>query len=166
MVYSGLKEELGLVDPVWSAQPSEWRSLCTLWLRVESALGKTGRPDLTIQEIGDLIVPPDIIAWMLGNKLAEDHPLPDGGFGAIWTTFLSGLPTSEWGKSIDIIKEMWCRPGPTGIVFFLLGTYWQAEYSGTGKGWYTNVKRIEHIFNIILDNPALYVVVLSCQIIF
>lgn len=150
-----MKEELGLVDPVWSSHPSEWRNLCTLWLRVEGALAKTGRPDLTTKEINDLMVPPDILHWMLGRKLSQDHPLPDESFGNVWTTFLSGLTVSDWERTSTILEEVWCRPGLTGIVFFLLGTYWQAEYSGTGKDWYNNVKRVEQIFHIILSHPEL-----------
>jgi hypothetical protein len=165
VAYSGLKEELGLVDPMWSSHPSEWRRLCTLWLRVDSALGRTGRTDLSIQEINDLIVPPDIIAWMLRTQHSQDHPPPDGGFGDVWTTFLSRLTISEWETTSDIIKEMWCRPGPTGVVLFLLGTYWQSEYSGTGKSWYTNIKRVESIFNCILANPAVYVLIFYVRIV-
>lgn len=155
-MFSGLKRELGLVDPVWSSHPSEWRNLCTLWLRVEGALARTGRADLTTQEINELTVPPDILSWMLNKKLSQEHPPPDGTFGKVWTTYLSRLPITEWENASDILKEVWCRPGQTGVVFFLLGTYWQGEYCGTGKDWHNNVKRVEKLFNILLSNPALY----------
>lgn len=103
-----------------------------------------------------MTVPPDIIAWMLSKTHSQDLPPPDGTFGDTWTAFLSRLTISEWENTSDVIKEMWCRPGPTGVVLFLLGTYWQSEYSGTGKSWYTNVKRVQSLFNIILANPAVY----------
>ena len=158
VVYSGLKHELGLVDPVWSSHPSEWRALCRLWLRVEGSLAKTGLPDLTRRELNDLTVPPDVLNWMINTQLSQEHPPPDDGFGKVWTTFLSQLAVSDWETTSDILQEMWCRPGQTGIVFLLLGTHWQAEYCGTGKDWHKNVKRVESIFNIILSHSALYVV--------
>ena len=155
--YSAIKQELGLVNPVWSSHPAEWKRLCTLWLCVEGSLGKTGRPDLTNQEINNLAVPPDIVNWMLRKKLSQEHPQPDGGFDKVWTTFLSRLAISDREKTSDILQEMWCRPGHTGIVFLLLGMHWQAEYFGTGKDWHRNVKCVEHIFNIIISHPSLYV---------
>ena len=114
-------------------------------------------PDLTNQEINNLAVPPDIVNWMLHKKLSQEHPQPDGGFDKVWTTFLSQLAISDREKTSDILQEMWCRPGHTGIVFLLLGMHWQAEYFGTGKDWHRNVKRVEHIFNIIISHPSLYV---------
>ena len=39
---------------------------------------------------------------------------------------------------------------------FLLGTYWQAKYSGAGKDWFANVERIDTIFNVILSHPDMY----------
>lgn len=150
---------------MWSSHPSEWRTLCQLWLRVEGSLAKTGLPDLTHPEIKDLTVPPDVLNWMINRQLSQEHPPPDDGFAKVWTTFLSQLAVSDWETS-DILQEMWCRPGPTGIVFLLLGTHWQAEYCGTGKSWHQNVKRVGSIFNIILSHPALYVVPLSTRYIF
>ena len=149
VVYSGLKHELGLVDPVWSSHPSEWRALCRLWLRVEGSLAKTGLPDLTRRELNDLTVPPDVLNWMINTQLSQEHPPPDDGFGKVWTTFLSQLAVSDWETTSDILEEMWCRPGQTGIMFLLLGTHWQAEYCRTGKDWHKNVKHVESIFNII-----------------
>ena len=114
-------------------------------------------PDLTNQEINNLAVPPDIVNWMLRKKLPQEHPQPDSGFDKVWTTFLSRLAISDREKTSDILQEMWCRPVHTGIVFLLLGMHWQAEYFGTGKDWHRNVKRVEHIFNIIISHPSLYV---------
>jgi hypothetical protein len=146
---------LGLVDPTWCSYPPEWRALCTLWLRAEAALSKTGLSDLKVTQINTISLPDDIKTWMLNKKISEDGPLPSNDFGKIWTDFLSQRKISEWQDTKDILQEPWCRPGKTGIVIFLLGIYWQAEYSGTGKDWHRNVQRVDNLFNIILSNPAL-----------
>ena len=55
------------------------------------------------------------------------------------------------------MNEFWCRPGKTGIIIFLVGLYWQAVYSGSGKTWASNLERVEAIFCAILKAPALYI---------
>lgn len=163
-LYSSIKGELGLIDPDWSAHPSEWRSLSALWLRVEAALGKTGHNDLSIAEVNGTSLPQSVKDWMLSKKLSQDAHPPDSRFGKIWTDFIAGLPLSEWQEKGSILQEKWCRPGKTGVVMFLLGVYWQAKYSGAGNDWISNVQRIDAVFNLILANPNLYVVPIICLV--
>ena len=155
-IFTAIKRELGLVDPVWSSYPPQWRSLCALWLRVESALARTGHPDLSNDELTDLQVPEDIRQWMIDKRRSDKTQNPRSDFGKIWTKFLTGVALSASKGKRNILNEMWCRPGKTGIVMFLLGTYWQAEYSGSGKDWFANVERIDTIFNVILSHPDMY----------
>jgi hypothetical protein len=70
---------------------------------------------------------------MINTQLSQEHPQLDDGFGKIWTTFLLQLAVLDWETTLDILQEMWCRPGQTRIVFLLLEIHWQAEYCGTGK---------------------------------
>jgi hypothetical protein len=152
---------LGLIDLDWGSYPAEWRSLSTLWLRVEVSLAKTGRGDLSIAEVNSMSIPSAVKDWMMSKKMSQNADPPGSGFGKVWTDFLAALPMSKWAKQQDILQEQWCRPGKTGIVLFLLGINWQAKYSATGKDWYLNVKRVEEMFNIILADPTLHVIVLS-----
>jgi len=156
-LYSSIKGELGLIDPDWGSYPSEWRSLSALWLRVDAALAKTGRGDLTIVEINSMSIPGNVKDWLMSKKMSRDAHPPDSGFGKVWTDFLANLPVSKWAKKPCILQEQWCRPGKTGVVLFLLGIHWQAKYSATGNDWNRNVERIQQIFNIILTDPTLCV---------
>lgn len=97
----------------------------------------------------------------MSKKMSQDAQPPDSGFGKVWTDFVAGLQMSKWAKKHDILQEQWCRPGKTGIILFLLGIHWQAKYSATGNDWYSNVKRVEEMFNIILTDPTLYAIVPS-----
>jgi hypothetical protein len=152
---------LGLIDPDWGSYPSEWRSLSALWLRVDVALAKTGRGDLSIAEINSMAIPSDVKDWLISKKMSRDAHAPDSGFGKVWTDFLKDLPVSKWAKTPSILQEQWCRPGKTGVVLFLLGIHWQAKYSATGNDWHRNVERIQQIFNIIFTDPTLCVAAIS-----
>ena len=146
------KEKLGLLDPTWTSYGKEWRSLASLWLRAESALAKSGRADLKFAEINHSSLPQAIKDWMVHALMRVDAMPPRGdGFGAIWTSFLKSLPISEWKDNDGVLEQVWCRTGTTGIVFLVLGLFWQAEYSGAGKEWTSNMRRVHDIFECILS---------------
>lgn len=149
------RNELGLLDPIWTSYGKEWRSLATLWLRAEAALSKTGRSDLTFKEIKDLAIPDGIKDWMYSKLMTQPAHLPDDRFGKVWTAFLASLKINTFPDGDAILEEVWCRPGKTGIVSFILGLYWQAEYSGGGNDWQRNMGLVEDIFNKILSAPKL-----------
>jgi hypothetical protein len=107
-----------------------------------------------------MLIPSAVKDWMMSKKMSQDAHPPDSGFGKVWTDFLAGLQMSKWAKKQNILQEQWCRPGKTGIILFLLGIHWQAKYSATGNDWYLNVKRVQEMFNIILADPTLHVIVL------
>jgi hypothetical protein len=149
------RDGLGLVDPVWTSYGKEWRSLAALWLRAETALSKTGRCDLTITEINDSTIPNAIKDWMYSKRMAQDARPPDDRFGKVWTAFLASLKIDTYPDGDALLEEVWCRPGQTGIVLFILGLYWQAEYSGAGNDWQRNMELVKDIFTKILSAPKL-----------
>ena len=151
-----LRHELGLIDPVWTTYGEDWRSLATLWLRTEMTLSKTGRQGLSFNDIRRLTILDVIKDWMYCKQLSQDGKPPSGdGFRKIWMEFLRALPIAKWKKDKTILEEMWCRPGKTGIIVFVLGLYWQAEYSGAGHDWKQNLKCVGEIFDLILAHPDL-----------
>lgn len=152
-----LKQELGLTDPVWTAYGDKWRSIGALWLRAEITLSKTGRLDLSIEEINSLNMPEVIKNWILSTRSSQDGQPPDSTFGKIWSDYILALPFAEWKNDNMILQEPWCRPGRTGIIVFLLGLHWQAEYSGGGRDWERNINRVGEIFELILAHPELCV---------
>jgi hypothetical protein len=89
--------------------------------------------------------------------MRADAPRPAESFGNEYTNYLVDLPWSSMADKNAIMDEIWCRPGKTGIVVFLVGLHWQAMYSGAGKKWASNIERVETIFNAILEAPSLYV---------
>jgi hypothetical protein len=58
-------------------------------------------------------------------------------------------------KGDAVLDQIWCRPGKTGIIVFLVGLYWQSEYSGAGNAWSDNMTLVNRIFHAILDAPTL-----------
>lgn len=127
------------------------RALCNFWLWVEAVLAQTGYLNL----VNLLQVPEDIQQWMINkNKLFDGHH-PGSKFSKIWTKFVAGISLSKKGKC-NILKEMWCRPGRTRVIIFLLAIFWQAEYCGSRKDWLANTEHIDSLFNLILNHPDLY----------
>ncbi|KAI0245161.1 hypothetical protein BJV78DRAFT_1159009 [Lactifluus subvellereus] len=54
-----------------------------------------------------------------------------------------------------VITQIWCRLGKTGTIGLLKCLHWKADQSGTGLAWKANMKRVERIFNAILEHPDL-----------
>ena len=133
----------------------QWHSLAALWLRAESALSKSGRTDLSFTEIRKASIPEEWQEWMNAKLMKTDAKLPSDMFGKVLTDYLNGLPSTTSDIGGTVMAAIWCRPGKTGILGLLLCLYWQAEYSGGGKDWQANMKRVEGIFNAILAEPTL-----------
>src|ERR1700709_2078428 len=106
-IFTAIKRELGLVNLVWSSYPPQWRSLCALWLRVESALARTGHPDLSNDELMDLQVPADIQQWMIDKRRSDNTQNPSGDFRKIWTKLLRGVALCASKGKRSILNEMW-----------------------------------------------------------
>ncbi|KAI0251377.1 hypothetical protein BJV78DRAFT_1154379 [Lactifluus subvellereus] len=54
-----------------------------------------------------------------------------------------------------VITQIWCHLGKTGTIGLLKCLHWKADQSGTGLAWKANMKRVERIFNAILEHPDL-----------
>ena len=150
-----LREEVGLAGEGWESLGAEWQDLAALWLRTETALSKSGRIDLTFTEIRKSSIPEEWKEWMNAKVMRIDAKRPADSFGQVFTGYLNGLPSTAFDIGGTVMTEIWCRPGKTGILGLLLCLYWQAEYSGGGNAWKSNIKRIEGIFNAILAEPDL-----------
>jgi hypothetical protein len=139
----------------WESLGAEWQALAALWLRAETALFKAGRTDLSFTEIQKASIPDEWKEWMNAKLLKTDAKRPAESFGQVFTNYLNGLPSTVMDIGGTVMTEIWCRQGRTGILGLLLCLYWQAEYSGGGKSWKANMKRVEGIFNAILAIPEL-----------
>jgi hypothetical protein len=139
----------------WESLGAEWQALAALWLRAETALFKAGRTDLSFTEIQKASIPDEWKEWMNAKLLKTDAKRPAESFGQVFTNYLNGLPSTMMDIGGTVMMEIWCRQGRTGILGLLLCLYWQAEYSGGGKSWKANMKRVEGIFNAILAIPEL-----------
>jgi hypothetical protein len=78
-------------------------------------------------------------------------------FGQVLSDYFCRLPSHVSRVGGTVMDQAWCHPGRTGILRLLLCLYWQAEYSGTGPDWDSNIKHVENIFNAILEHPDLSV---------
>jgi len=150
-----LHEEVGLAGKAWDSLGADWQALAALWLRTETALSKSGRTDLTFNEIRTSSIPDDWKEWMNAKLMKTDAKRPTESFGQVLTDYLKGLPLSVLKIGGTVMTQLWCRPGKTGILGLILCLYWQAEYSGAGHDWNVNMKCVEHIFNVILAEPDL-----------
>jgi hypothetical protein len=139
----------------WESLGDKWQALAAKWLRAEAALSKSGNIELTFTEIRHSAIPDDWKDWMSAKVLKIDARPPSDSFGQAFTDYLRGLPPSALKVGGTAMSEVWARPGKTGVIGLLLCLYWQAEYSGAGKDWNNNIKRIDSIFNAILAIPEL-----------
>ena len=126
--------------------------LCGFGLKVHS---KSGHTNLSFTEIRKASISEELQEWMNVKLMKTDMKLPSDKFGKVLTGYLNGLPSTTSDIGGMVMVAIWCRPGKTGILGLLLCLYWQAEYSGGGKDWQANMKRVEGIFNAILTEPTL-----------
>lgn len=150
-----LREGAGLAGPAWNALGKDWHALAALWLRAEVLLGKTGRLNLSFPEIRSSSLPQALQDWLNCRLLLTDSAHPPESFGNAFTTYLKQLPWDTMTKGDAVLDQIWCRPGKTGIIVFLVGLYWQSEYSGAGNAWSDNMTLVNRIFHAILDAPTL-----------
>ena len=150
-----LREEVGLVGRAWESMGAQWQALGSLWLRAEQALSKSGRTDLSMDEVRKSDIPAEWKDWMSAKIKRTDASRPSESFGNIFTNYLSGLLPGSIKAGGTVMANIWCRSGKTGILGLLLCLYWQAEYSGAGKDWKSNVQCVEGILNAILAEPEL-----------
>jgi len=118
-------------------------------------LSKSGRTELSFDEIRKSSIPEDWKEWMYSKLMKTDAKRPAESFGHVITNYLNGLPPTTLTIGGMVMTEIWCRPGKTGILGLILCLYWQAEHSGAGNDWIENMKRVEGIFNAILADPDL-----------
>ena len=128
-----LREEVGLAGPDWESLGAEWKALAALWLHAEVLLSKSGRNDLSFDQIRQCSIPEPWKDWMSAKLMSIDANRPAEIFGTIFTEYLNKLPSSTMAIGGTVMTEIWCRPGKTGIIGLLLCLYWQAECSGAGN---------------------------------
>jgi hypothetical protein len=134
---------------------AEWQALASLWLHAEKALAKSGRADLSFEEVQQSDIPEEWKEWMYAKTMKIDAKRPSESFGKTFTNYLRGLPSGAMEGGGTVMANIWCRPGKTGILGLLLCLYWQGEYSGAGNDWKANIRCIEGIFHAILALPKL-----------
>ena len=150
-----LREAVGLAGEPWETMGSEWKSLAALWLRTETFLSKASRTDLSFDEIRTSDIPEEWKDWMYAKLMKTDASLPKESFGQVFTQYLGRLPSSVRKVGGTVMKQIWCRPGKTGIIGLLLCLHWQAEFAGAGHDWMQNIRQVTDIFNAILSEPGL-----------
>lgn len=155
-IFHPLRECIGLAGQGWDDLGKPWHDLASLWLRAEQIVVKTGQSDVAYDEIMSSAIPQGLKNWMIYRKLQQDCPAPAETFGNEFTRYLDGLQWEVITKGDGVLQHIWCRPGKTGIVVLLVGLYWQAIYSGSGKKWASNVKHVDAIFRAIIAAPSLY----------
>jgi hypothetical protein len=150
-----LREEVRLAGVDWESLGDNWQTLAALWLHAETSLSKSGRTDLSFDQIRLSSIPDAWKDWMCAKVMKSNATRPAEEFGQVFTKYLNKLPLSTVAIKGTVMMEVWCRPGKTGIIRLLLCLYWQAEYSGAGHDWKANYKCVEYIFNAILAEPKL-----------
>jgi hypothetical protein len=118
-------------------------------------LGKTGRSNTEIKDIHASTLPLPLKDWIYLKILRQDSIRTVGDFQHEFTDYLVSLPWAALTDGDAILDEVWCRPGRTGIVVFLVGLYWQALDSAIGTEWHSNIKHVEMLFEAILAAPSL-----------
>lgn len=150
-----MREEVGLAGQGWVDLGERWHKLAALWLCAETLLRKSGQGDLTFQMIFNCTLPEPLKDWLNSRILRTDATRPGESFGKEFTAYLADLPWSSFADETALMSEIWCRPGKTGIIVLMVGLYWHAIFSGSGKTWDTNVDRVESIFTNILNISTL-----------
>ena len=148
-----LHKEVGLAGDTWNTLGARWQALAQLWLHAEAALAKSAHSDLSFTQIHKSAIPEDWKDWMNAKLMNIDARPPAESFIKAFTNYLKGLNFTMADQGITVMSTLWCHPGKTGIVGLLLCLHWQAEYSGAGHDWDTNIKCVEAIFNTILTLP-------------
>ena len=147
-----LHKEVRLVGKPWTSLGDRWQALCKLWLHAEAILESSTRSDLTFTQIRKSAIPEDWKEWMNSKLMNSDAMPPADTFGNMFTEYLNGLQLTAKESTNTVMSAIWCRSGKTGILGLLLCLYWQAEYSGAGCDWESNMKCVESIFNTILTS--------------
>jgi len=144
-----------LAGPAWETMGAEWQALASLWLRAEKALFKSGRTDLSFDEVRKSSIPEEWKDWIYAKIMKTDAKRPSESFGKVFTNYLGGLPSGAVAIGGAVMDNIWCRPGKTGILGLILCLYWQGEYSGAGNEWNANIQCVKGIFDAILAEPEL-----------
>ena len=148
-----LREEVGLSGAAWESFGIAWQALGVLWVQAETALSRSGRTDLSFNEIRKASIPEEWKEWMNAKLMNIDAKRPADSFGKVFTDYLKSLPSTALKAGGTVEAEVWCRPGKTGVLGLLLCLYWQAEYAGIGNDWKGNLKLVEDILNAVLAEP-------------
>jgi hypothetical protein len=108
-----------------------------------------------IDDVRSSSLPEALKDWLYERLLRVDSQRPKEDFGKAFTQYLQQLPWTNITNGDGVLDQVWCRPGRTGILVLLVGLHWQADYSGGGKMWKENMKRVDTIFQAILNAPTL-----------
>lgn len=150
-----LREGLGLAGEQWDALGPRWHSLASTWLRAETALHRSGKPDLTYKEIKDSSLPDDWKDWMYNKLMRVDNRGPSDSWPQCFTEYLQTLSIAPDASNHTFFDEPWVRSGRTGIIGLVNGLNWQALHFAAGPDWESNVAHVESLFHAILELPEL-----------
>lgn len=150
-----LREEVGLAGEQWEALGPKWHSLASTWLRAETALHRSGKPDLTFKEVEDSSLPRDWKNWMHDKLLRVDNNGPSDSWAECFTEYLKKLRITPDVNNRTFLDEPWVRAGRTGIIGLVKGLHWQALHFAAGPDWESNVSYVEDFFHAILELPDL-----------
>jgi hypothetical protein len=128
-----LHEEVGLSGAAWESLGVEWRALGAQWVQAETALSRSGRTDLSFNEVCKAPIPNEWKEWMNAKLMNIDVKRLAESFRKVFTDYLKSLPSTTLKAGGTVGMPMWCRPGKTGVPGLLLCLYWQAEYAGVGN---------------------------------
>ncbi|KIM79995.1 hypothetical protein PILCRDRAFT_9885 [Piloderma croceum F 1598] len=106
-----LCEEVGLAGKPWETMGVEWQALGSLWLRTDTALIRSARPDLSLTEIHELSIPNTWKQWMFAKAMKTDAPCPSEAFGKAFTEYLRTLPVSTHAIGGTVMDQAWSRSG-------------------------------------------------------
>lgn len=155
---ASIRQEMGLLNPEYTDYGDTWVAFTKAWGVAETLLHKSGKPNLTANELKQSGIPLDLQKWALAKLNKEEAGIPttkDYDMGPMNEYILS---ISTGTRSIDgdtLLNKQWCRSGPTGIRLLVVGMYWWRLLAGHSALWEERIKDVQALFSIVSGAKSL-----------
>jgi hypothetical protein len=161
-VFSGIREDLGLLHPDWEWLGPDFQAFARKWLAAENTLAKSGGSVISPMELEDTDLPPVLKLWGVAqiNKESFDSDIVTGQFGQEMLSWWDALEMNGNEGAHHILSFPWCRNGKAGIVMLVLAMRWWVVKSGGGQEWVRVLKEMTTMLELIAAAPSLYVLLI------
>jgi hypothetical protein len=153
---SNLRDECGLLSPVWDSYGAEWQDFTRKWLLAEGILAKAGKGPMTTKDVKSTGLPKDLQKWAVAmiTKTPFDSTTLTDAFGEEMKKWWNKICPTVVAGAEAILLHSWCRIGCTGIIMLVLGMHWWAAKSGRGKAWSKVLKEMTAMFDVLANAPC------------